>query len=57
MLAVRMRCEDGGEESKGLRDYELFLFGFLADDSLEGRFVLIRGKAGTFTMILEKHRL
>ena len=26
-MDVRMRCEDGGEKSKGLRDYELFLSG------------------------------
>ena len=32
-----MRCEDGGEDSKGLRDYELF---YQVDDPFERHFVL-----------------
>ena len=35
-VVLGMRLGDTGEESEGLREYELFLFRFLVDETLEG---------------------
>ena len=40
-MAVKMRSGNGVEETRGLREYEPFLFGFSVDDHLNGYSVLL----------------